>query len=69
MGMSFSLVFLPKTYLIWGTAFLIFRFFDTVKPYPIRNVEKLKGGWGVMFDDVLAGIYTSILLNVFVRIL
>ncbi len=67
VGMLLSIVFLPKTYLIWGIAFLIFRLFDIIKPYPIRSIEKLKGGWGVMSDDVLAGIYTSILMNIIVR--
>jgi len=68
VGMSFSIVFLPKTYLIWGIAFLIFRFFDIVKPYPLKKFEKLKGGWGIMMDDLGAGIYTSIFVNVFVRL-
>jgi len=68
VGMSFSLIFLPKTYLIWGTAFLIFRFFDIVKPYPLKKFEKLKGGWGIMIDDLGAGIYTSIFVNIFVRL-
>ena len=68
VGMSFSLIFLPKTYLIWGTAFLIFRFFDIVKPYPLKKFEKFKGGWGIMMDDIGAGIYTSIFMNIFVRL-
>ena len=68
VGMSFSLIFLPKTYLIWGTAFLIFRFFDIVKPYPLKKFEKFKGGWGIMMDDIGAGIYTSIFVNIFVRL-
>ena len=67
VGMLLSIVFLPRTYLIWGIAFLIFRFFDITKPYPIKSIEKLKGGWGVMSDDVLAGIYTSILMNIIIR--
>ena len=68
VGMSFSLIFLPKTYLIWGTAFIIFRFFDIVKPYPLKRFEKFKGGWGIMMDDIGAGIYTSIFVNIFVRL-
>lgn len=38
-------------------AFLLFRFFDIVKPLGVRSMEKLPGGWGVMADDILAGIY------------
>lgn len=42
---------------------LLFRFFDIVKPLFIRRMEKLPGGYGVMLDDVLAGVYTALLLH------
>ncbi len=42
---------------------LLFRFFDIVKPLGIRKMEKLPGGFGVMLDDVLAGIYTALLVH------
>lgn len=38
--------------------FLLFRFFDVVKPFPARRAERLRGGWGIMTDDVLAGLYS-----------
>jgi phosphatidylglycerophosphatase A len=37
--------------------FVLFRFFDVVKPFPARRAERLRGGWGIMTDDVLAGLY------------
>lgn len=40
-------------------AFVLFRFFDIVKPLGVRSMEELPGGWGVMADDILAGIYGS----------
>lgn len=43
-------------------AFLLFRMFDIFKPYPIRKLERLHGGLGVMADDALAGIYSAALL-------
>jgi phosphatidylglycerophosphatase A len=43
-------------------AFLLFRLFDIFKPYPIRNLERLHGGMGVMADDALAGIYAAALV-------
>ena len=44
--------------------FFLFRFFDIFKPYPIRDIEKkFNGGFGIMLDDVAAGIYTNILLQ------
>jgi phosphatidylglycerophosphatase A len=49
------------TYLLAG--FLLFRLFDIWKPFPIRHLEKLPGGWGIMADDWLAGIYAAILLR------
>ena len=48
-------------YLLAG--FLLFRLFDIWKPYPIKNLEKLPGGWGIMADDWLAGVYAAILLR------
>lgn len=39
-------------------AFLLFRFFDIIKPYPARRAERIHGGWGVVLDDLIAGLYT-----------
>jgi phosphatidylglycerophosphatase A len=63
-GMCISLLFLPVNvkYLIAGL--ILFRFFDIVKPLGVRRMENLKGGWGIMFDDVLAGIYANLILQV-----
>ena len=41
-------------------AFFLWRVFDVVKPPPVRRSQHLPGGWGVVFDDVLAGVYTRI---------
>ena len=48
-------------------AFLLFRLFDIFKPYPIRKLEHLRGGLGVMADDVLAGIYAAVLVSLCIR--
>jgi phosphatidylglycerophosphatase A len=66
-GMGISLLFLPVTLTTVCVAFVLFRFFDIVKPLYIRRAENLPGGWGVMADDLLAGIYTNILLQIAVR--
>ena len=42
--------------------FLLFRVFDIVKPWPIRRLEKLPSGWGILADDLLAGVYAGICL-------
>jgi phosphatidylglycerophosphatase A len=57
-----ALSLLNWKYLLAG--FLLFRIFDIWKPYPIRRLEKLRGGWGIMADDWLAGVYAAILLKV-----
>jgi phosphatidylglycerophosphatase A len=57
-----ALSMLNWKYLLAG--FVLFRLFDIWKPYPIHNMEKLAGGWGVMADDWLAGVYAAILLKV-----
>ena len=44
--------------------FLLFRFFDIFKPWPIRKLEKLPKGWGILADDLLAGVYALIILNI-----
>jgi phosphatidylglycerophosphatase A len=43
-------------------AFLFFRLFDIVKPWPARQLESLPAGWGIMFDDVAAGVYALLLM-------
>ena len=43
--------------------FFAFRLFDIVKPFPARQAERLPGGWGVMADDLVAGIYAQVLLR------
>lgn len=51
--------------IITALGFLLFRFFDIAKPWPIRKLEKLPRGWGILADDLLAGIYAAIILNIY----
>jgi phosphatidylglycerophosphatase A len=48
--------------------FILFRLFDIVKPWPVRRFEKLPEGWGVLADDLMAGIYAGIGLLILVRL-
>jgi phosphatidylglycerophosphatase A len=57
-----ALSLLNWKYLLLG--FILFRVFDIWKPWPIRRLERLPGGWGIMADDWMAGIYAAILLRV-----
>ncbi|PPC88694.1 MAG: phosphatidylglycerophosphatase A [Methylotenera sp.] len=59
------LTFTPNQWIWWLFAFVLFRLFDIWKPYPIRQFDaKLKNGFGVMFDDLLAAIYAIVSLKI-----
>ena len=65
VAMLLALAFTPLSALFWLVAFLLFRLFDIWKPFPIRQFDaKLKNGFGVMFDDLLAAIYAILSLMV-----
>jgi phosphatidylglycerophosphatase A len=49
--------------------FLLFRFFDIVKPYPIRRAEALPAGWGIMADDILAALIAKVILHIIVSLI
>jgi len=64
VGFLITMLWVPKTlpFIIMG--FFLFRFFDILKPFPIRRIEReLKGGYGVVLDDVMAGVYANIILH------
>lgn len=64
-GYAVSIMFLPATLLWHIAAFILFRIFDILKPPPIRRIEKtFPGGLGVMADDLMAGIYANIALQI-----
>jgi len=48
-------------------SFALFRFFDIVKPYPANRLQDLKGGFGIMFDDLVAGVYAAVIVWIFMR--
>jgi phosphatidylglycerophosphatase A len=62
-GMSLSLLFVPVTVATVATGFVLFRIFDIWKPLYIRKLEALPGGVGVMADDLLAGVYSNLILQ------
>jgi phosphatidylglycerophosphatase A len=67
-GFLVTMILIPPNMINIAMGFLLFRFFDILKPPPIRMSEKLSGGLGIVADDVLAGIYANILLQIFVRV-
>jgi phosphatidylglycerophosphatase A len=63
VGQWISLLFLPKTLLWAAVSFALFRFFDITKIEPANKLQKLPKGWGVMMDDVMAGIYACLVAH------
>lgn len=60
VGMWISLLLVPSLWWSYLIAFIFFRLFDVVKPFPVNTVQNLHGGIGIMLDDVIAGIYALI---------
>jgi phosphatidylglycerophosphatase A len=64
MGMLIALIGAPLNPLYWLLAFLLFRLFDIWKPFPIRWIDRrVQGGTGIVLDDVLAGVFTLVVLQ------
>ncbi|MDD5259751.1 MAG: phosphatidylglycerophosphatase A [bacterium] len=68
-GMLVAMLWLPDTSLLYlGLGFAVFRVMDIVKPLGIRKLHDLKGGWGIVADDIAAGLVTNIILRIVMRI-
>ena len=68
MGMGLALLLAPKRLVYYIGAFILFRLFDTFKPFPARRAEKLPGGWGVMADDLVAGVYALAIMQIILHL-
>ena len=68
-GQWLGLLMLPDGMLYIAGAFILFRFLDILKPWPIRQLEQFPKGWGVMLDDMLAGLLTLCLIQGVSRLL
>jgi len=68
-GMWITLLFLPKSLWLIIPAFFIWRALDIFKPFPARRLEKLKGGLGIFADDIMAGFYAFLIMQILTNIL
>lgn len=64
VGMLVSLVLVPLNWINFIIVFALFRIFDITKPYPIRRLEKMPAGFGIMLDDIVAGLYANLLFHI-----
>ena len=67
-GMLLALIFIPYEIKLVIMAFLLFRILDAFKPYPSDKLERLTGSIGIMSDDIIAGLYTNIILQIVLRL-
>lgn len=69
IGTWITFLFLPKKIWYLIPAFLIWRALDIFKPFPARRLENINGGWGVILDDVAAGIYSFMAMQIIIYLL
>ena len=62
-GMALAVAGLPRIWQTYLAAFVLFRLLDIYKPGPIRKLEQLPGGWGIMADDLLAGLAANLVVR------
>ena len=65
-GYFTAMMFLPRTWPYLLAAFVLFRTFDTIKPWPVKYFDRMPNAFGVVFDDVSAGLLANIALQIFI---
>ena len=67
VGSLTAMAGMPFSWTMAVSGFFIFRIMDILKPFPIRKIDQgLPGGWGIVLDDVLAGVYSQIILRILI---
>ena len=66
-GQALTLLMVPMDWITIGMGFFLFRVFDVLKPPPARKLESLHGGLGIVADDLAAGVYARITLELWIR--
>jgi phosphatidylglycerophosphatase A len=65
VGQMIALLLVPHKISFYIAGFFLFRLFDIVKPYPVGKLERIPGGWGIMLDDVMAGLYALAVMQLY----
>jgi len=66
-GFLITMFAVEKSLKSLAIGFILFRIFDILKPFPVKRSQNLPGGWGVMIDDLLAGVYSNIILRIIIH--
>lgn len=69
VGMMVTVTLMPKHWIIYAAAFVLFRLFDILKPFPANKSQALPKGWGVMVDDIIAALFANIVLHIIFRLI
>ena len=69
LGMLITLAFIPAGWTAVVAGFVLFRVFDVIKPFPADRLEKFHGGFGIMADDAMAGVYANLALRLLMWLL
>jgi phosphatidylglycerophosphatase A len=69
LGMLVTLAFIPVGWTAALAGFVLFRILDVIKPFPANRLEKFHGGFGIMADDAMAGVYANICLRILIWLL
>lgn len=67
-GQLVALALVPLTVGWYAAGFLLFRVFDVLKPFPVRQLERVRGGAGIVLDDLAAGLYANLILHALRRL-
>ncbi|MCP5062639.1 MAG: phosphatidylglycerophosphatase A [Ignavibacteriae bacterium] len=68
VGTWITFLFVPIKLETIILGFLVWRILDIVKPFPANRAEKLKGGWGIMMDDIVSGVYSLLIIHIFISL-
>lgn len=69
IGTWITFLFIPKKIWYLVPAFILWRLLDILKPFPVKKLESIKGGWGVVLDDVMAGIYSFMIIQITIHLI
>ena len=68
IGTWITFLFVPKNWIVLLFGFILWRILDITKPFPAKKAEELNGGVGIILDDVISGVYSLIIIHIFITL-